>query len=68
MPPEIDISDNSMVTLPFVRILSHDCEIIAEYECIDDYQARVKRNRYLSEGKIAVIIYRDVPWSDAIPF
>ncbi len=68
MHPEFDVLDNSMVEIPYVRILSHNCEIIAEYECIDIYQARIKRNRCLADGQIAVIIYRRVPWHDAIPF
>jgi hypothetical protein len=68
MPPELDVSEYSMVEIPYVRILSHSCEIIAEYECIDIYQARIKRNRCLADGQIAVIIYRRVPWHDAIPF
>ena len=60
--------DKELVDQPFVQTLGDNCEIIAEYECIDMYQATIKRNRLLGEGKIARIVIRKVLWSDAIPF
>ena len=65
MPPE---GPSEYVDLPFVQTLNEDCKIIAEVECIDVYQANIKRNRLLGEGKIARIVIRKVLWSDAIPF
>jgi|TARA_R100000005_G_C4912015_1_gene149261 hypothetical protein len=72
MAPEIGLGmnpdDYEMVDLPYVQILADDCEIIAELQCFDYFQAKVKRNRALGEGKIARIIYKKVPWQDSIPF
>ena len=61
-------ASDELIDQPFVQTLGPNCEIIAEYECIDMFQATIKRNRLLGEGKIARVIIRKVPWSDAIPF
>ena len=56
------------IDLPFVQVLSNDCEIVEQLQCYDMREARIRRNRALGEGKIAIIVIKTVPWEDSIPF
>lgn len=60
--------DLDTIQLPFVQVLSNDCEIINEIQCHNMSAAQIRRNRILGEGKIAIIVMKTVLWEDSIPF